>query len=251
MKTLDEKIKELKLRAGAIQYSSVSVDDKGNIVDEKRNSDFANRIIAGYVFVWGVPNMHREVMLKGSCSKSILERGPNSNAKYKITFFWMHSQQDPLGGFEILEEDDYGLYFRTKPLDPVVNADRALTQIQSGTINQFSGGYDYVWDKIEYDSDNDLLILKEIDLFDISPVSIGSQLETFAFRSKEQVEYLHDETEGFIKSLPRNMQLEARNLFTRHKALMNKEPFEQRETTLNTDQPTKGRINYNYLKENL
>lgn len=251
MSKLQEKIKELKLRAAPIQYSNVSVNEVGDLV-ENRKSDFEKRIIAGYLFVWGVPNMHGEVMLKGSCSKSIQERGPKSNAKYKITFLWQHDQCDPIGQFDILEEDSYGLYFRTKPLDEVPNADRTILQIRSGTINNFSGGFDYVWDKIDYDADNDWIILKEIDLFEGSVATIGSQTETFAIRSKENIEYLHDETEGFIKSLPRQHQLEARNLFARHKSLISLEPLEQRNTALDTSKPPVNKaIDYNYLINNL
>lgn len=250
MTKLEQKIKELKQRAAAIQYSNVAVTASG-VLSNELGSDFEKRIIAGYIFVWNVPNMHGEIMLKGSCAKSIQERGPQSNAKYKITFLWQHDQADPLGQFDILQEDDYGLYFRTKPLDEVPNADRALLQIQSGTINNFSGGFDYVWDKIEYDQTNDALILKEIDLFEGSVATIGSQSETFAFRSKENIEYLHDETQMFIKSLPRSLQLEARNLFTRHKSLMQVEPLEQRDIALNQNEPpAKLGIDYNYLLNN-
>ena len=249
MSKLDDKIKQLKTRAGAISYSNTYVDASGNLSDE-RKSDFDKRVVAGYAVVWGQKNMYDEILLKGSCSKSISERGPNSQAKYKITHFWQHDPCDPLSLFDVLEEDNYGLYFRTKELDAVPNADRELLQLRSGTLNQFSIGFDYVWDKIDWDDQNEALILKEIDLFEISVVTIGADSETFALRSKENPEYLHDETQAFIKSLPRNLQLEARNLFTRHKSLMIKEPIEQRNTSLQENEPVAKGIDYKYLTNN-
>jgi HK97 family phage prohead protease len=249
MSKLDDKIKELKLRAKAIQYSNTMVNIDGTLSAE-RKSDFAARIIAGYAIVWGSKNMHGEIMLKGCCAKSIADRGPKSNAKYKITMFWQHDSRDPLGMFDILEEDDYGLYFRTKPLDQVPNADRALLQLQSGTLNQFSAGFDYVWDKIEWDDTQDALILKEIDLFELSPVTIASEDETFAIRSKENVLFLLDETESFIISLPRQSQLEARTLFARHKSLI-QEPLDHGTALTQTDEPTTPKaIDYSYLLAN-
>ena len=250
MTKLELKVKELKQRAAAIQYSNVSVSVDGTLTDD-RKSNFDERVVAGYALVWGQANMFGEKMIKGCCAKSIRERGPNSDAKYKVTHFWQHDPHDPLSLFDVLEEDNYGLYFRTKPLDQVPNADRELLQLRSGTLNQFSVGFDYVWDKMEWDDTDDTLVLKEIDLFEISVVTIGADSETYAIRSKENIEYLHDETQMFIKSLPRNLQLEARNLFTRHKSLMQMEPLEQRNKALDEIKPPANGIDYNYLINNL
>lgn len=224
--TLQDKIKELKLRSRPINYAEVSVNERGargNKVTDK----LAERVITGYLIVWGNKNMYGQKCIKGSCSKSLSERGPKSQAKYKITFLWQHKQDDPLSLFDILEEDDYGLYFETKPLDDVASADRALKQIASGTLNQFSVGFDYVWDKIEYDEKDDSLVLKEIDLFEGSVVTIGADGETYATskRSAQTLELLHDDTEEFINTLPRKDRIAARQLFARHKSLVNVEEF--------------------------
>lgn len=248
MNKLEQKIQELKLRAQPINYSNVSVNERGLITGP---SLLDQRIIEGYLIVWGQVNMFDEMVIKGACAKSIADRGPKSNAQYKITFLWMHHMDDPLSLFAELIEDDFGLRFKTKPLDDVPNADRALKQIRSGTLNQFSVGFDYVWDKVEYDEKNDCLVLLEIDLFEGSIVTIGADCETFAIRSKEDILNLHDDTDEFIKTLPRKLQFEARQLFARHKSLMDLEPLEQRKKALNEHEPTKNGIDYNYLLTNL
>lgn len=247
---LHPKIQELKQRSAPIHFSNVGIEERGGLL--ANGSDFEKRILAGYLFVWNTPNLSREVMIKGSCAKSLEARGVDSNAKYKITMLWQHKQDDPIGMFDELYEDDYGLRFRTKPLDDVPNADRAIKQIQSGTINQFSGGFKYVWDKMEYDDKNDLIIMKEINLFEGSVATIGDQQETFVIRSLNQLEDLTDDTEDFINSIPRQLQLEARNLFARHKSLVDFEPLEQRMKTLDRNEPNedKVKIDYNYLTEN-
>lgn len=248
MDKLQQKIQELKLRAKPVNYSNVSVNERGLLTG---SSLLDQRIIEGYLIVWGKVNLYDEMVIKGACAKSIADRGPKSNAQYKITFLWQHHMDDPLSLFAELEEDNFGLRFKTMPLDDVPNADRALKQIRSGTLNQFSVGFDYVWDKVEYDEANDCLVLLEIDLFEGSIVTIGADSETYALRSKEDVLLLHDDTDEFIKQLPRKQQFEARQLFARHKSLMNLEPLEQRKKALDEGKPTTNGIDYNYLIKNI
>lgn len=247
---LHPKIQELRRRAAPINYGSLSVSEAGTLVNE-RGSDFDKRIIAGYAVIWGQKNLHGEIFLRGAFAKSIRERGPGSGSNFEIKFLNQHDQRDPLSLFEILEEDEIGLYFRTKPLDEIPSADRAITQLRSGTINNFSHGFDYVWDKVEWDDQIEAIIVREAELYEISTATIPSGMDTYVVRSKDDLDLLADETDWFIKSLPRKLQLEARNIITRYKSLADLEPFEQREITLEETKPTTDGIDYNYLLNNL
>lgn len=246
MKALHPKILELKQRASAINYSTVSINDKGEL-----EGDFIElldkRIIQGYLLRWGTVNKHKEMFFRGCCAKSISERGPQSNANYKMTFLNQHRQYEALCHFDELVEDDYGLRFRSKPLDDVPWADYVLKQVRSGTLNQFSAGFNYVWDKTEWDDNTNTIICKEIDLYEGSVVTIGSEEGTYVIRSAEDQNDLLDDIEHFVKQLPRKQQLEARNLFARQKTLA--EPLEQRTITLT--EPAGNGIDYNYLINNI
>lgn len=256
-KQLHPKIQELKQRAAPITYSNVVVNASGKLATEGEDL-LDKRQVEGYLFVWGLVDSHGTKFIKGCCSKSIQERGPNSDAKYKITFQWQHDGTDPLGLFEELTEDDYGLYFRTKPLDDVPNADRTIKQVRSGTINQFSGGFNFIWDKMEWDATDDSLVCYEIDLMEGSVVTRASMSETYAIRSADNMEQaqseLADDTEDFIKSIPRKQQLELRQLFARHKTLTDNKPLELRQAALETEEPLTDHqqgLDYEYLKNNL
>lgn len=238
--SLHPKIKALKATATPINYRAMAISPKGKLVVNYQE-DLDNRIINGYLAVWGTVNDYGEMVVRGAFAKSIQERGPASNSNYKITFLWMHDCTDPLAVFAELEEDDYGLRFRTLPLDDVSNADRAIKQIRSGTLNQFSYGFNYVWDKTEYDYENDVLILKEVELWEGSVVTIGADTETYAQRaaanpSDAWVEF-NDEMENFIRTIPRKQQLELRHLITRHKSLAKLEPAAQRQKPLHEEEP--------------
>lgn len=244
--TIHPKIKELKLRATPVT-SSLAVNAKGELMDDNT--------IKGYLVAWNVVDSYGTIFLKGCCAKSIQERGPESNSKYKITMLWQHDQRDPIGQFTVLKEDDYGLYFEAR-VDDVPNGLRAVKQIRSGTINQFSIGFDFLWDKMEYNEELDAIVLKEIDLFEGSAVTIGANSQTYAIRSVENLEaekeLLQDETEDFIRSIPRKQQLELRQLITRHISLAKFKPDELRQTPLETRaEPVEAGLDYTYLTQNL
>jgi HK97 family phage prohead protease len=249
MNTLKDKIKEIKQRAAPINYSTVSVNEMGEL--QTRESLLDSRVVEGYGVIWNKRNDFGEKVMKGAYSKSIRERGPGSNANYEIKFLYGHNQSDPLSLFEEIREDDTGLYFRTKPLDDVQNAERAIKQLRSGTLNNFSVGFDYIWEQMEYDESDDSIIIKEAKLFEISVVGIPADMNTYAIRSKENIELLHDDTEDFIQTLPRKFQLEARQIFARHKTLLNGEPPEQRTKALEPQKPLTVGIDYNYLLNKL
>lgn len=224
MKKIHKRIDELKLRAAPVTLSGSYVDKDGNLqmVDLKVNVSEVDRKVRGYLIVWGVRDTYGTAFVKGCCSKSIRERGPESDSKQKIAFLWQHEVCNPIGRFTKLVEDDYGLYFEAE-CDDIPEGDRALRQIRSGTINQFSVGFDYIWDKVEYDEESDAVILLEIMFYEGSPVTFASNSETYAIRTPEQLmkdkQNLIDETEDFVKSLPRAKQFELRQLITKHISL--------------------------------
>lgn len=245
---LHPKIQELKRRAGAVNYSTVSVNERGALTVDFA-SDLDNRIVSGYLLVWRSINMHGEMFLRGCAAKSIADRGPKSNANYKITFLNQHRQGEPLAVFGDLIEDEYGLYFRSLPLDDVPWADHVLTQLRSGTLNQFSAGFNYVWRETEWDEVNECIVCKQIDLYEGSVVTIGSELGTYVIRSKEELDGLDEEIETFVKTLPRKDQLQARQYFAQLKALT-LEPHEHSDKALEErEQPENKAVDYNYLTQ--
>lgn len=247
---LHEKVKELKRRAAPVNYSNVSVNERGEIQSDFI-TDLDKRVISGYLLRWGSINMHNEMFVRGCAAQSIKDRGPASNANYKLTFLNQHRQYEALCQFDELVEDEYGLRFRTKPLDDVPWADYVITQVRSGTLNQFSAGFDYVWPKTEWDDVNECIVCKEINLFEGSIVTIGSEVGTYVIRTKEQEDLLYDEIESFIKILPRKDQLQARQYFAQLKALIPDQSLEQRNKALLQERQPKNELDLNYIINNL
>lgn len=246
-----QKVKNLKRSAAPINYRSLSVDQFGKLVTDYSES-LDKRIVKGYLVIWNTRNSFGEKFIKGCFAKSIQEHGPNATSNYKIKFLNQHKQSEACALFKVLREDETGLYFETVPLDDVPWANELLTQLRSGTINNFSIGFDYVWDKIEYDDKDDSLVMIEAILMEGSAVTIPADMGTYAVRGMIDLADLHDAIENFINVLPRANRLQARKLFADQKSLIPKQPLEQRATTLNKDKPTKKKaINVNYILNNV
>ena len=164
-----------------------------------------SRTISGYAAIFNNRDKAGDILLKGCFAKSIQDRGPESQANDKIIMLWQHDQHEPIGKISVLIEDEKGLYFEAV-IDDVERGNQAIKQLESGTLNQFSIGYSYVWEKCEYDQELDAFIVKEVVLYEISVVSIGCNGETeylgLKSESTDPYEEMKNEIESAIKGLP-------------------------------------------------
>lgn len=212
-----DKIRELK--AKAMPYGTF---------ETRATAEVNDREIKGYLAIWGEKDMHGTIFLKGCCAKSLQERGVDSDANYKITLLWQHDLDEPIGRFLELKEDDKGLYFRAE-IDDFELGNRVLKQIKSGTLNQFSIGFRYIWDKVEWDGDKEAYIIKEIDLIEGSVVTIGSNSSTHAIRSIEDFDNkkaeIKEDLELLLKEIPRKKQIELRKILSDYISLIDEKPL--------------------------
>lgn len=170
---LSEKIEARRASLDAAGRKEFAVT-KANVVDEEKHiirvkfASFGNKDSAG------------DLLVKGCFAKSINDRGPESQTNRKIAFLWQHNMADPIGRILSIEEHEDGAYAEVQlsNFDAVPNAKRAWYQLIDGDINQFSFGFQYVWDKMEYDENLDAFIVKEVILHEISVVTLGCNERT-------------------------------------------------------------------------
>lgn len=175
--------------------------------------DEQSRKVSGYFASFGNKDSDNDVIVKGAFAKSIQERGVNSDAHNKIAYLWQHDMKQPIGKLEVLAEDDKGLYFEAR-VSEFDLGDRVLAQYKDGTLNQHSIGFKYVADKLEYDASEDTYIVKEVNLFEGSVVTLGANPNTPFLGMKELSEQEQlKEIEDFIKQL----KLDKEDIFTLRK----------------------------------
>lgn len=172
---------------------------------ELKDVDAASRKISGYAAIFNNVDKANDKLIRGCFAKSIEDRGPKSMANDKIILLWQHDQREPIGRITELYEDEKGLYFEAV-LDEIELADRVLKQLESGTLNQFSIGYTYVWEQCKYDSAENCTIVKEVKLYEISVVSIGCNGQT-RYLGLKNLEDAYDALAKEIADVSRNMSI--------------------------------------------
>lgn len=238
-----KKIEERKSKALPIVYKELYFSVK--------EPEINGRIVTGYLAVFNNRDSDGDVLIKGCFAKSLAERGVGSTSGNKIAHLWQHDMKDPLGNYSVLKEDDFGLYFECE-YDDIPQANRALTQFKSGTLNKFSIGYCYVWDKMEYDENfvvqgsdaRGAFICKEINLFEGSVVTLAANDMTyFAGLKSEQresiLEDLTEEVDQLLRGIKGSKQYELRQLTTKLLALAHTKPVADQKQTLKSGQDAK------------
>lgn len=223
--------------------------------------DAVTRKVSGYLAAFGNIDSVDDVLLKGCFLKSIQEHGPLSTSPQKIAYLWMHDMKEPVGRFTLLEERDFGLYFEAE-VDPIPLGDRLLAQYASGTLNQHSIGFRYIWEKCgwgewinEAGEKVEAFICTEIKLMEGSVVSIGANENTpfEGFKSSElgtAQRTLDIETERLLSKFSPSEQYEFRQIITKHIAL-SEARFEPGRPLKETREPLKKGLSYAELANHL
>ncbi|CRY77085.1 HK97 family phage prohead protease [Yersinia intermedia] len=127
----------------------------------------------GYGSVFGVKDSYDDIVVPGAFIKS-LNAWRDKNALPAM--LWQHRMDEPIGIYTEMKEDDVGLFVKGRLLiddDPL--AKRAHAHMKAGSLTGLSIGY--MLKDWEYDRAKEAFLLKEIDLWEVSPVTFPSNDE--------------------------------------------------------------------------
>jgi HK97 family phage prohead protease len=147
-----------------------------------------DNIIEGYCAYFNNVDSHGDIIERGAFAKTIKE---NQN---RIKVLWQHDIDEPIGKPIFMEEDSKGLYVRAK-ISMTEDGRDAMILMKDGVVDEMSIGYDVIKD--EYKGKN--RILKEIRLWEFSPVTFASNDMAKITSAKNFNELLYD-----LKSTDKN-----------------------------------------------
>ncbi|KGQ33950.1 MULTISPECIES: HK97 family phage prohead protease [Gallibacterium] len=129
---------------------------------------------AGYCNVFDVKDSYDEIVRKGAFLASI--NAWQSRGKMPPVL-WNHDRNQPIGVWTTLKEDEHGLYGEGRLLiNDVAKAKEVHALLMAGAIDGLSIGYRL--NKWSYDEQNEILELLDIDLTEISVVTMPANEES-------------------------------------------------------------------------
>jgi len=146
-KKISASMRERKRMSFALQVKSLGEDGR----------------FAGYASVFDMVDNQKDLMMKGAFART-LKAGANA-----VKMLWQHQQGEPIGVFEKIFEDAYGLYVEGRLLLDVQKAREAHALLKAGAVSGLSIGYSPVRYKI--DAETGVRMLAEVELFEVSLVT--------------------------------------------------------------------------------
>lgn len=134
--------------------------------------DDGRRRIEGYAAVFGNRDAYGDIIMPGAFERSLRER-PD------VKVLWQHNTREPIGKQESALEDDFGL----SAVGVLTNTDlvtkTVVPLLLDGVITGLSIGYNVMEE--DYDGDLEAWLLKDVELFEWSPVTFpANELATIA-----------------------------------------------------------------------
>lgn len=115
----------------------------------------------------GEPDMHGDIVERGAFSKSL---DAHRAAGKMPALLLHHDMHRPIGTYKSVVEDEHGLRVTGQLTKGVRDADEAYALLKSGALHSMSIGYIPVEET--YDSKSGINYIKEVDLWEVSLVTI-------------------------------------------------------------------------------
>lgn len=131
-------------------------------------------MIEGYGSVFGSRDGHGDTVMAGAFATSLTMRSPK--------MLWQHDMDQPIGRWTEAREDGKGLFLRGQIATASSRGRDAYELIKAGALDGLSIGYR----TRDYEHDGDGRILKAVDLYEVSLVTIGANAEALLTSVKAQ-----------------------------------------------------------------
>ncbi len=143
------------------------MNTKHRAFDLEVKSVQADGTFSGYGSVWGVVDSYRETVAPGAFAESLAALAAKGR---RLPVLWQHRTGEPIGQWDVLREDEHGLYGEgTLWTEDAPYARLALRGMRSAAITGLSIGF---WTREDsFDELTRIRTLKRVDLVEVSIVT--------------------------------------------------------------------------------
>ena len=160
-------------------------------------------VFKGYGSIFGNKDSHSDIVMPGAFISTILKGGRNGTG---VAMLLQHDSRKPIGVWNMLAEDKKGLKVEGQLAMKTKDGQETYELMKLGALKGLSIGYDVVVEEI--DSKKKIRFLKEVDLWEISPVTFGANVKATVTSVKEVFEVLKNaKTEREIERALRDSEI--------------------------------------------
>jgi uncharacterized protein len=150
-------------------------------------------IFKGYASMFGgEPDSYGDIVMRGAYSETLSKGGRNGNG---VAMLWQHDPTKPLGVWKSLVEDSKGLKVEGQLAIGTQLGKEAYELMKMGAVKGLSIGYDVNKDDFEVDDRGKVRRLKNINLWEISPVTFPASTRAQITGVKAAIENAKTERE--------------------------------------------------------
>ena len=132
---------------------------------EHKADDSGNLIITGYGAYFGNVDSYGDIIERQAFETTIMKR------RERIAFCYQHDIWNPIGKIQEIREDEKGLWLKV-----MISAaeDDIQTKIKEGILKEMSIGYRVVDSRNETRNGDEVRILEQVELYEVSLVTIAA-----------------------------------------------------------------------------
>lgn len=155
MARLIEALEEKQDQAGMLERKAVRLECKA----------IEGGMIEGYASLFGVRDAGGDTVMRGAYTRTLAAMAETGR---RVKMLWQHDPSQPIGVWDEVREDDWGLHVKGRILDDVAKGRETIALIGAGAIDGLSIGYRTVAaDRVPGGG----RMLKELDIWEVSMVT--------------------------------------------------------------------------------
>lgn len=144
------------------EFLAVPFDLSMKSISEKKEDGGHFAYFEGYGSTFGNLDLGDDIVAQGAFTKTL-------QSGRKIKMLWQHNYMTPIGSYPQLREDSKGLFVQGRINLGTEKGQEGYALLKAGDMDSMSIGFRTI--DSEYNSDTDVRVLKELDLFEISLVT--------------------------------------------------------------------------------
>ena len=120
----------------------------------------------GYASVFGDLDSYRDIVMPGAFKDSLAS---HKSKNRKVPILWQHRGSEPIGVYDVIDEDEKGLYVEGSLNQDVQQGREAYSLLKQGALSGISIGYST--ELADWNDEKSIRYLKQVKLYEASLVT--------------------------------------------------------------------------------